>query len=126
MPGTSPCPFRYIFKGRTFCAVAVRDRRYTTAEVVPGACADCRAREAFDTVRCAHLDLGVEIDQYGGSYDVNIFYASCEQHVERLTDLDRCGEQKCPLWAPVDADRVAGIREAALMRRREKDADQTQ
>ena len=71
------CPYRYIYKGRTFCAIAIRERRFTTTEVTPSACDDCRAHEALTEIACGHLDLGVEVDLYGGSLAVNIFYASC-------------------------------------------------
>lgn len=115
----APCPFRYIFKGRTFCAVAIRERRYTTAEVVPSACRGCRALTILRQAGCGHMDLGVEVDQYGGSLDVNIHYVSCEALVERLTDFTGCGEGRCPLWVPLDEDRFETMRQEALQAHRD-------
>ena len=108
MESSAPCPFRYIYKGRTFCAIAIRERRYTTAEVVPGA-------------SCGHLDLGVEVDIYGGAQTVEITYASCAKLVERISDTSACGEGKCPHWIPVDEDRLAALREETLASQRENE-----
>jgi hypothetical protein len=119
MDTPEPCPFRYIFKGRTFCAVAIRERRYTTAEVVPSACRSCRALQIIRESGCGRMDLGIEVDQYGGSLDVNIHYASCEALVERLTDFSGCSQARCPLWAPLDEERFAAIRQEALQAQRE-------
>lgn len=119
-----PCVFRYIHKGRTFCAVAIRERRYTTTEVVPSACAGCSARKVLARSGCAHLNLGVEVDQYGGSHDVGVFYASCEVSVERLMDFERCGPGLCPHWEPLDPERVAEIRQQALSFQRESERQQ--
>jgi hypothetical protein len=119
MDAGEPCPFRYIHKGRTFCAVAIRERRYTTAEVVPAACRSCRAVQLLREAACGRMDLGVEVDQYGGSLDVNIHYASCEALVERLTDFSGCREGRCPLWVPLDEDRFAARRQEALQAQRE-------
>ncbi|NSW55405.1 MAG: hypothetical protein HPY44_05290 [Armatimonadetes bacterium] len=121
MPEHAPCPFRYIYKGRTFCAIAIRDRRYTTAEVVPSACGGCRARAIVDEVRCAHLNMGVEVDQYGGAHDVNVYYASCEKLVERLSDFGQCGQDRCPHWEPMEMERVAALRQEALADQKEKE-----
>jgi hypothetical protein len=121
MEAASPCPFRYIHKGRTFCAIAIRERRYTTTEVTPSACSGCSARKAMEDANCAFLNLGVEVDQYGGSLDVNIFYASCEKLVERLTDFRRCGPD-CPYWEPLDDDLVTQIRDEALQALRDREA----
>lgn len=108
------CPFRYIYKGRTFCAIAIRERRYTTSEVVPSACGECNARELLARVHCRHMNLGVEVDQYGGSHAVNIFYVSCERLIERITQFDRCGEGRCELWEPFDEDAAEAARNEAL------------
>lgn len=124
MEAPAPCPFRYVWKGRTFCAIAIRERRYTTTEVVPSACAQCQARKILEEVGCAHLNLGVEVDEYGGSHDINIFYVSCEKLVERITVFERCGEGRCPFWAPLDGDKIEGLREEALAAQREKEANQ--
>ena len=117
------CPFRYIWKGRTFCAIAIRQRRYTTTEVMPGACAGCRARGLLEGIGCAHLNLGVEVDQYGGGLSVDNFYASCEKLMERLIDFSDCGEA-CPLWAPFDPELVNRIRDEALAALKEKETNQ--
>jgi len=121
MEAPTPCPFRYIHKGRTFCAIAIRERRFTTTEVNPSACASCAARKALEAAGCAYLNLGGEVDQYGGSLDVNIFYASCEKLVERLSDFHRCGPD-CPYWEPLDEDRIAEMRQDALRALRDKEA----
>jgi len=124
MAASSPCPYRYIFKGRTFCAIAIRERRYTTSEVTPSACSTCKAREVAEQVRCRHLDLGVEVDQYGGSQDVGVFYASCQRLMERLTDFGNCGEGKCPHWSVVEEERLEQMRQEALAAQREKERQQ--
>jgi hypothetical protein len=121
MEAATACPFRYIHKGRTFCAIAIRERRFTTTEVNPSACSGCAARKALETAGCAFLNLGVEVDQYGGSLDVNIFYASCEKLVERLSDFRKCGPD-CPYWGPLDDERVTEIRQEALQALRDKEA----
>ena len=114
MDAASPCPYRYIFKGRTFCAIAIRDRRYTTSEVVPSACVTCKARKASEMVFCGHMELGVEVDQYGGSLSVDIFYASCAKSVARMLDISHCGEGKCPHWVPLNDERLAALRAEAV------------
>ena len=119
MEAASACPFRYIFKGRTFCAIAIRDRRYTTSEVEPAVCRTCRARRAVEDISCGHLELGVEVDQYGGSLTVDIFYASCGKLVERVMDLTQCGEGKCPHWVPLNDERLAAQRAEAMEAQKE-------
>jgi hypothetical protein len=122
MEATSPCPFRYIHKGRTFCAIAIRDRRYTTSEVEPAACKSCKARRAVAGVACGHLELGVEVDQYGGTLSVDIFYASCAKLMERIMELGNCGEGKCEHWVPVSDERFATMRAEAVAAQKELEA----
>jgi len=121
MPAPQPCPFRYVFKGRTFCSIAIRERRYTTTEVIPSACDSCKATKILRDVKCRYLDLGVEVDQYGGSHEVSIFYASCEKLVERITDFSNCGEGKCPYWEPLDQDRIETLKQDAFEAQRERE-----
>ena len=121
MEASTPCSLRYIYKGRTFCAIAIRDRRYTTTEVIPRACADCQARRLMATSQCDHLDLGVEVDLYGGAHTVSVFYASCRKLVERIADPERCGEEQCPHWTPVDVDKLEAVRQEALEAQRENE-----
>ena len=80
----------------------------------------------LEEINCAHLSLGVEVDVYGGSHDVNIFYSSCEKLVERLTSYGRCGDGKCPHWQPIDTERVERDKAQALeaIRKREAEMDQ--
>ncbi len=122
MAETGPCPFRFVYKGRTFCAVAIRDRRYTTTEVVPTACSGCRARVILEEVNCANLSLGVEVDIYGGSHDVNVFYASCEKLVERLSGFGKCSEENCPHWQPIDGEAIERQKADALAAIRKREA----
>ncbi len=119
MEPSAPCPYRYIHKGRTFCAIAIRDRRYTTSEVLPTVCRTCKARQVLQTVQCGNLELGVEVDQYGGSLDVEIFYVSCRRLVERLLDFSQCNKERCSYWVPTDEERFAEVREEALRAQRE-------
>jgi hypothetical protein len=114
MDAVSPCPYRFIYKGRTFCAIAIRERRYTTSEVEPSACRACKAQRVAQGVNCDNLELGVEVDQYGGSLSVDIFYASCSKSVERLTDTSQCGETKCSLWVPCNEERSKALKDEAL------------
>ena len=123
MDEPTPCPFRYIYKGRTFCAVAIRERRYTTTEVVPAACEDCPALQMLTRIGCAHINLGVEVDQYGGSHAVNIIYASCERRIERIYEYDSCGRDACPLWAPFDESGAEAMRKEALAAQRERESN---
>ena len=126
MDRPSPCPYRYIHKGRTFCAIAIRERRFTTTEVTPSACEDCRAQEILQSVACGHLNLGVEVDHYGGSLEVNIFYASCEALLERLMAFEGCGSERCPLWRPIGEDHAASLRAEALEAHREVERRQSE
>mgnify|MGYP001066701081 CR=1 FL=1 len=121
-----PCPFRYIYKGRTFCALAILNRKYTTNEVIPRACKSCDARGIFEGIGCRHLNLGVEVDRYGGAHEVDVFYASCERLVERLLDFEGCGEGVCPHWEPVNADVIEAMKAEALGEQKQREADHTE
>ncbi len=78
----------------------------------------------LEEVGCAHLNLGVEVDQYGGSHEVNIFYASCEKLVERIASPEHCGEDRCPHWEPVSENEIEKLREKAMEDLRHREAMQ--
>jgi hypothetical protein len=48
------------------------------------------------------MDLGVEIDQYGGQKSVERWYASCRVTVERIEQIEKCTEAECPYWRALD------------------------
>ena len=116
MPSGKLCPYRYIWLGRTFCAIAIRERRYTTAQVVPDACTSCKACDVLHQHPCGNLNIGIEVDEYRGTLNVEVFYASCEATVERLFEFDGCGEGKCQYWKPADAGQQERLREEAKAR----------
>ncbi len=95
---TSPCPHRYIDKGRTFCRIAILERKYCTNEVDPRACAQCAVPDLMREHPCANMALGVEIDEYGGQKSVERWYASCTVTVARIEQMDKCTTEKCPYW----------------------------
>ena len=113
MPETSQlsCPFRYLDRGRTFCAIAIVERQYTTAEVTPRGCGTCTITTVLREHGCAFLNLGVEIDEYGGRFTADVYHAACEARVERLEDLSGCGEGRCPRWQPVRPEKLEALRE---------------
>ncbi len=93
------CPFRIIDRGRTFCKIAITERKHTTNEVKPSTCASCHVPFILENYPCAHMDLGVEIDEYMGSATAGTYYASCRVKVERIMDLSHCNARECPHWA---------------------------
>jgi hypothetical protein len=93
------CPFRFIDRGRTFCRIAIAERRHTTTEVTPPTCASCRVPPILADHPCRHMDLGVEIDEYMGSTTAETYFASCRVTVERILDLSSCRPERCPHWA---------------------------
>ena len=93
------CPFRTIHRGRTFCGIAITERKHTTSEVTPSTCASCRVPGVLAEHPCRYMDLGVEIDEYMGSTTADTFYASCKVTVERILDLNGCNSEDCPYWA---------------------------
>ena len=95
----SVCPFRTIDRGRTFCRIAITERKHTTSEVTPSTCASCRVPSILAEHPCRHMDLGVEIDEYMGSTTADTHYASCTVTVERILDLSGCNSRDCPHWA---------------------------
>jgi hypothetical protein len=115
-PPVASCSYRYIHLGRTFCSVAIRERRYTTAQVVPDACRSCQARKVISKHACGHMDVGIEVDEYHGTLNVEMFYASCGVTVERLFEFDGCGEGKCQHWIPPDPGELERIRAEAKAR----------
>ncbi len=92
------CEHRYIEKGRTFCRIAILERRYCTNEVTPQACAQCQIPQVMAEHPCAHMDLGVEIDEYGGAKSIETFCAACKVTIERLMSVENCGEGGCPYF----------------------------
>jgi len=111
-----PCPFRFIDRGRTFCAIAITDRAHTTTEVNPRPCSTCEVPRLLAEHGCAFLSLGVEIDEFGGRFTADVSYAACESKIERLFDLSDCREGGCPAWRPLSPERVESIRERARER----------
>jgi len=93
-----PCPYRHVHRGRTFCYLAIDERRYTTTEVVPLACATCRVPGILAEHACRHLSFGVEVDEYGGRLTAEVCHIACEALVVRLFDFHRCGEGVCEHW----------------------------
>lgn len=93
------CPFRTIDRGRTFCKIAITERKHTTSEVKPSTCASCHVPSILENYPCAHMDLGVEIDEYMGTATAETYYASCRVKVERIMDLSHCNARECALWA---------------------------
>lgn len=113
-----PCPFRYIYKGRTFCAVAVRERRFTTARVSPTTCADCSVPQLVLDHPCAHLDVGVEIDEYGPRAEVVFVFTACRVLVEELQDLSQCHPGACRMWEQATDEAWQRLRDRATRRHR--------
>ena len=118
--GKSLCPYRYIVRGRTFCALAIRESRYTVDEVIPPTCAECSIAEVLAEHPCGRMALGVEIGVYGGRQTVEMYYASCELTVERLLDMTGCTEKSCSYWEPLDPARAAEIVAEARRRQGER------
>ena len=94
----TPCPHRYIQKGRTFCRIAILERKYCTNEVDPRACEQCAVPGLLEQHPCANMDLGVEIDEYGGLKSVERWYASCRVTVERIERIEKCTPEECAYW----------------------------
>ena len=117
----TPCPFRYVHRGRTFCHLAVDERKYTTIEVVPLACATCRVPGVLAEHPCRHLSFGVEVDEYGGRLTAETCHVACEALVVRLLDMRRCGEGICEHWEPWEStEAVERARQAAEVDRRRR------
>lgn len=111
-----PCPFRYVYKGRTFCTAAVRERRFTTSRVSPVTCDECAVPGLVAAHGCASLDVGVEIDEYGPRAEVVFVFTACRATVQELTDLSDCSLDCCALWQPADEARWEQLRTRALRR----------
>lgn len=114
----NPCPFRFVHRGRTFCAVAIRERRFTTAHVERTTCAECPVPEMVAAHPCAHLDVGVEIDDYGPHAEVVFTHTACRATVEELSHLEGCREDSCQLWQRADEASWGAVRQKAERRLR--------
>ncbi|MCX7597691.1 MAG: hypothetical protein N2512_02315 [Armatimonadetes bacterium] len=112
------CPFRFVYRGRTFCAVAIRERKFTTIHVEQGTCAECPVPGMVAAHPCAHLDIGVEIDDYGPRAEVVFTYAACRATVEELSDLESCTDGHCSLWERAEEASWAAMRQKAERRLR--------
>ena len=121
-PDGSPCSYRYIVRGRTFCGLAIQESRYTLTEVIPTTCAQCPIPSLIAAHPCARMDLGVEISVFGGRQNVEMHYASCEVTIERLLELDDCAEGLCPYWEPYDEEAARRIAEEARERQLQREA----
>ncbi len=118
----TPCPFRYVHRGRTFCHLAIDERKYTTTEVVPTACSSCRVPKILSEHACRHLSFGVEVDEYGGRLTAETCHVACEAKVVRLFDFSNCGEGRCKLWEAWDAEAaIERAQEAAARDRVERE-----
>ncbi len=104
MSRPKPCRYRYLEKGRSFCEIAITERKYTTNEVTPQVCRDCQIPQILEDHPCVHLDVGVEIDQFQGRTEVSTFYTACKVTRERLTVLDACNPEHCPYFEARDPD----------------------
>lgn len=116
------CPFRYLLRGRTFCALAIVESRYLLNEVIPPTCASCPIPELLVEHPCGRLDLGVEISATGGRQCVEMCHASCEVTVERLLDLSGCGEGQCPYFEAWDEERATRLTAEARERQLNRSA----
>ena len=92
------CPYRYVQRGRTFCHLAIDERKYTTTEVVPLACATCHIPGILAEHACRHMSFGVEVDEYGGRLTAETYHIACQKLVVRLFDFQECGEGVCQHW----------------------------
>jgi hypothetical protein len=76
LPPTSPlCAYRYIVRGRTFCALAIQESRYTLSEVIPATCAQCPLPGLLAAHACGRMNLGLEISVFGGRQNVEMGYS---------------------------------------------------
>jgi hypothetical protein len=119
----TPCPYRYVQRGRTFCYLAIDERRYTTIEVVPLACATCRVPGILAEHSCRHLSFGVEVDEYGGRLTAEMCHIACEALVVRLFDFHRCGEGVCGQWEPWEAEEAVERARQAFEKDRRRSAE---
>ena len=116
----TPCPYRYIVRGRTFCALAIRESRYTVDEVIPPTCRECTIADVLTEHACGRMALGLEIGVFGGRQMVEMYYAACELTVERLLDMEGCSAAACPYWEPLDAEKTGELVAEAKRRQSEK------
>jgi len=105
------CPFRYVHRGRTFCHLALDERKYTTVEVVPSACSTCRVPGILASHACRHMSFGVEVDGWAGRLTAETYHVSCEAQVVRLFDFSQCGKGVCEHWEEWSAEEA--VRRAA-------------
>ncbi|MGD9518025.1 MAG: hypothetical protein AB7W28_00790 [Armatimonadota bacterium] len=113
-----PCPFRYAYKGRTFCIAAIRERRFTTTHVAPITCGECGVPAILAEHPCAHLDIGVEVDEYGPRAEVCFIFTACLAKVQELSDVAGCLPGECALWAAADQTRWEDLRTQAMQHHR--------
>ncbi len=116
----NPCAFRYVHRGRTFCHLAIDERKYTTAEVVPTACSTCRVPGILAQHACRHLSFGVEVDEWGGRLTAETHHVACEAKVVRLFTFDECGEGVCELWEAWDREHAIATAAAAAEEDRQR------
>ena len=120
MPTSPACAYRYIIRGRTFCALAIQESRYTLSEVIPATCSTCPIPGLVAEHPCGRMNLGIEISVFGGRQSVEMHYQSCEVTVERLLELDDCAEGVCPHWEPYDEEAAQRVAEEARARQLER------
>ncbi len=107
-------------RGRTFCHLALDERRYTTTEVVPTACSSCRVPGILEKHACRHMSFGVEVDEYGGRLTAETCHVACEQLVVRLFTFEGCGEGNCDVWEPWESEEAVEKAKAAVEEDRER------
>lgn len=89
-PSLSPCAYRRVWRGQTFCSRATDE---FDQQVWPEVCARCPVPAWLEEGICRHLDIGTEVGKMPGKESPRVF-TSCRFFHERLDGLERC--RKCP------------------------------
>ena len=89
-PSLSPCAYRRVWRGQTFCSRATDE---FDQQVWPEVCARCPVPAWLAEGICRHLDIGTEVGPMPGQESPRVF-TSCRFFHERLDGLQRC--RTCP------------------------------
>ncbi len=89
----SPCAYRRVWRGQTFCSRATDE---FDQQVWPEVCGRCPVPAWLAEGICRHLDIGTEVGKVPGKESPRVF-TSCRFFHERLDGLERCRE--CPHFA---------------------------
>lgn len=89
-PTLSPCAYRRVWRGQTFCSRAIDE---FDQQVWPEVCARCPIPAWLAEGICRHLDIGTEVGKVPGRESPRVF-TSCRFFHERLDGLERC--RRCP------------------------------